>query len=121
MSITFNKTLPSMDFDRTEFLQPFPVSSSQEGRFYSLPQLEEAGIGEVSRLPICLRIILESLLRNCDGKKIQESDITTLASWQPTADRTAEIPFIVARVLLQDFTGVPLGVDPARRRSAAAA
>ena len=109
-----------MDFDRTEFLQPFPVSSSQEGRFYSLPQLEEAGIGEVSRLPICLRIILESLLRNCDGKKIQESDITTLASWQPIADRTAEIPFIVARVLLQDFTGVPLGVDLAAMRSAVA-
>ena len=109
-----------MDFDRTEFLQPFPVSSSQEGRFYSLPRLEEAGIGEVSRLPICLRIILESLLRNCDGKKIQESDITTLASWQPIADRTAEIPFIVARVLLQDFTGVPLGVDLAAMRSAVA-
>jgi len=109
-----------MDFDRTEFLQPFPVSSSKEGRFYSLPQLEEAGIGEVSRLPVCIRIILESLLRNYDGQKIQESDIKTLASWQPNADRTAEIPFVVARVLLQDFTGVPLGVDLAAMRSAAA-
>ncbi len=109
-----------MNFDRTEFLQSFPVSSSQEGRFYSLPRLEEAGIAEVSQLPVCIRIVLESLLRNCDGKKIQESDITTLASWQPNADRTAEIPFIVARVLLQDFTGVPLGVDLAAMRSAVA-
>jgi aconitate hydratase len=95
-----------MDFDRTEFLQPFPVSSSKEGCFYSLPRLEEAGVAEVSRLPVCIRIILESLLRNYDGQKIQESDIKTLASWQPNADRTAEIPFVVARVLLQDFTGV---------------
>jgi len=109
-----------MNFDRTEFLQSFPVSSSKEGRFYSLPRLEEAGIAEVSQLPVCIRIVLESLLRNCDGKKIQESDITTLASWQPNADRTAEIPFTVARVLLQDFTGVPLGVDLAAMRSAVA-
>ena len=108
-----------MDFDRTEFLQPFPVSSSKEGRFYSLPRLEETGIAAVSRLPVCLRIVLESLLRNYDGKKIQASDIKTLASWQPNADRTAEIPFVVARVLLQDFTGVPLGVDLAAMRSAA--
>jgi len=75
-------------------------------------------MGEISRLPVCIRIILESLLRNYDGKKIEESDITTLASWQPNAERTAEIPFIVARVLLQDFTGVPLGVDLAAMRSA---
>lgn len=109
-----------MDFNHTQFLQTFPVSSSIEGRFYSLPRLEEAGIGQVSRLPVCIRIILESLLRNYDGKKIQESDITTLASWQPCAERTAEIPFIVARVLLQDFTGVPLGVDLAAMRSAVA-
>ncbi len=109
-----------MDFNHTKFLQTFPVSSSKEGHFYSLPQLEEAGVGEVSRLPICIRIVLESLLRNYDGKKIQESDITTLASWKPNAERTAEIPFIVARVLLQDFTGVPLGVDLAAMRSAVA-
>lgn len=104
-----------MDFNHTEFLQTFPVSSSTEGHFYSLPRLEEAGMGEVSRLPVCIRIVLESLLRNYDGKKIQESDITTLASWKPNAERTAEIPFIVARVLLQDFTGVPLGVDSTLR------
>ena len=77
-------------------------------------------MGEVSRLPVCMRIVLESLLRNYDGKKISESDITTLASWKPNGERTAEIPFIVARVLLQDFTGVPLGVDLAAMRSAVA-
>ncbi len=109
-----------MDFNHNQFRQTFPVSSSQKGHFYSLPRLEEAGMGEVSRLPVCIRIVLESLLRNYDGKKIQESDITTLASWQPSAERTAEIPFIVARVLLQDFTGVPLGVDLAAMRSAVA-
>ena len=104
--------------NHTQFLQTFPVSSSQEGQFYSLPQLEAAGMGEVSRLPICIRIVLESLLRNYDSKRIQESDIKTLASWQPNAERTTEIPFVVARVLLQDFTGVPLGVDLAAMRSA---
>ncbi|MBV8887249.1 MAG: aconitate hydratase [Chroococcidiopsidaceae cyanobacterium CP_BM_RX_35] len=109
-----------MKFNHTQFLQNFSISSSKEGQFYSLPQLEEAGIGEVSRLPVCLRIVLESLLRNYDGKKIVESDIKTLASWQPNAERTAEIPLIVARVLLQDFTGVPLGVDLAAMRSAVA-
>ncbi len=109
-----------MDFNHTQFLQTFPVSSSKEGRFYSLPQLEVAGMGAVSRLPVCIRIVLESLLRNYDGKKIAESDIRTLASWQPNAERTAEIPFVVARVLLQDFTGVPLGVDLAAMRSAVA-
>jgi len=110
----------SQEFVHTQFLQSFSISSSKEGQFYSLPQLEEAGIGEVSRLPICLRIVLESLLRNYEGKKIVESDIRTLASWQPNAERTAEIPLIVARVLLQDFTGVPLGVDLAAMRSAVA-
>lgn len=109
-----------MAFNHTQFLQTFSISSSKDGRFYSLPQLEEAGIGEVSRLPVCIRIVLESLLRNYDGKKITESDIRTLASWQPNAERTAEIPLIVARVLLQDFTGVPLGVDLAAMRSAVA-
>lgn len=109
-----------MDFNHNQFRQTFPVSSSQEGHFYSLPRLEEAGMGEVSRLPVCMRIVLESLLRNYDGKKIQESDITTLAGWKPSTERTAEIPFIVARVLLQDFTGVPLGVDLAAMRSTVA-
>jgi len=90
------------------------------GQFYSLPQLEKEGVGPVSKLPVSLRIVLESLLRNYDGKKVEEEDIRTLANWQPNAERTEEIPFIVARVLLQDFTGVPLLVDLAAMRSAVA-
>ncbi|HEY0098541.1 MAG TPA: aconitase family protein, partial [Pyrinomonadaceae bacterium] len=90
------------------------------GQFYSLPQLEREGVGPVSKLPVSLRIVLESLLRNFDGKTVEEEDIRTLANWQPNAERTDEIPFIVARVLLQDFTGVPLLVDLAAMRSAVA-
>jgi aconitate hydratase len=89
-------------------------------KFYSLPKLETAGIGKVSRLPVSIRIVLESVLRNVDGKKITEDDVRTLANWQPNAERVDEIPFMVARVLLQDFTGVPLLVDLAAMRSAAA-
>ena len=90
------------------------------GQFYSLPQLEREGVGPVSKLPVSIRIVLESLLRNYDGKKVEEEDIRILANWQPNAERTDEIPFIVARVLLQDFTGVPLLVDLAAMRSAVA-
>ncbi len=90
------------------------------GQYYSLPQLEAEGLGKISRLPVSIRIVLESVLRNFDGKKIQEGDITQLAHWQPQAKRTDEIPFIVARIVLQDFTGVPLLVDLAAMRSACA-
>ncbi|MEY4949436.1 MAG: hypothetical protein RL698_1647 [Pseudomonadota bacterium] len=86
-------------------------------RFQSLPQLEKAGLGAISRLPVSIRIVLESVLRNCDGRKIAEKDVRTLAAWQPRAERTEEIPFVVARILLQDFTGVPLLVDLAAMRS----
>ncbi|HKO58933.1 MAG TPA: aconitate hydratase [Thermoanaerobaculia bacterium] len=89
------------------------------GQFYSLPKLEKAGVGAVSKLPVSIRIVLESVLRNVDGRKITENDVRTLASWQPNAERQDEIPFMVARVLLQDFTGVPLLVDLAAMRSAA--
>ena len=89
-------------------------------KFYSLPQLEKAGVGKISRLPVSIRVVLESVLRNCDGKKVTEKDIKALANWQPKAERTEEIPFTVARVLLQDFTGVPLLVDLAAMRSAVA-
>src|ERR1700730_14218898 len=90
------------------------------GQFYSLPRLEAAGLGAISRLPVSIRIVLESVLRNVDGKKITEDDVRTLAGWQAKAERTEEVPFMVARVLLQDFTGVPLLVDLAAMRSAAA-
>src|SRR5438874_1840857 len=81
------------------------------GSFYSLPEVEKQGLGKVSRLPVSLRIVLESLLRNLDGKRVREMDVKALASWKAKAERTEEIPFIVSRVLLQDFTGVPLVVD----------
>jgi aconitate hydratase len=99
-------------------LQNFNSSQGRQGQFYSLPQLEKEDIGPISRLPVSIRIVLESVLRNFDGKKIREQDVRTLANWKPNAARTEEIPFIVARVLLQDFTGVPLLVDLAAMRSA---
>ncbi|MDQ6801758.1 MAG: aconitate hydratase [Acidobacteriota bacterium] len=96
------------------------LDTFENGQFYSLPKLESAGLGTISRLPVSIRIVLESVLRNVDGKKISEDDVRTLAKWQAKAERTEEIPFMVARVLLQDFTGVPLLVDLAAMRSAAA-
>src|SRR3954463_16282554 len=92
--------------------------SFSHGSFYSLPEVEKQGLGKVSRLPVSLRIVLESLLRNLDGKRVREQDVKALASWQPKAERTEEIPFVVSRVLLQDFTGVPLVVDLAAMRNA---
>lgn len=88
-------------------------------RYYALPALEAVGIGKVSRLPVSLRIVLESMLRNCDGKKVTAEHIRQLAAWQPVAERTAEIPFVVARIVLQDFTGVPLLCDLAAMRGVA--
>lgn len=96
----------------------FDLGNGQQGSFYSLPALEKAGVGKVSRLPVSIRIVLESVLRNCDGKKVSETSVRELAQWQPKAQRTQEIPFIVARIVLQDFTGVPLLVDLAAMRSA---
>ncbi len=101
-------------------LQSFDLGNGRSGKFYSLPQLEKEGLGPISQLPVSIRIILESVLRNCDGKKIKEDDVRALANWQPHAERTEEIPFVVARVVLQDFTGVPLLVDLAAMRSAVA-
>ncbi|MDQ4122619.1 MAG: aconitate hydratase [Acidobacteriota bacterium] len=101
-------------------LQTFKTGNGDEGKFYSLPQLEREGISNVSRLPISVRIVLESVLRNFDGKKIHEQDVRNIAAWQSNEERTKEVPFVVARVLLQDFTGVPLLVDLAAMRSAAA-
>ena len=105
---------------------PFPTRQSlttpggQQVEFHSLPALEAAGVGPVSTLPVSIRIVLESVLRNCDGKKMTEEHVRQLANWQPAA-RSAEIPFVVARVLLQDFTGVPLLADLAAMRNVAGA
>jgi aconitate hydratase len=101
-------------------LRSFTYSQGKKANFYSLPALEEAGIAPVSRLPISLRIVLESVLRNCDGKKVTEEDVTTLAQWNAKNPAEEEIPFVVARVVLQDFTGVPLLVDLAAMRGAVA-
>jgi aconitate hydratase len=99
-------------------LQQFPLSGARTGEFYSLPQLEKEGVGPVSRLPYSIRILLESVLRNCDGRRIGEEDVARLARWGAKSARTDEVPFVVARILLQDFTGVPLLVDLASMRSA---
>ena len=101
-------------------LQQFNPGAGSSAQFYSLPQLEKENVGPISKLPISIRIVLESVLRNVDGQRITEDDVRSLANWQPTAERTEEIPFVVARVLLQDFTGVPLLVDLAAMRSAVA-
>ena len=99
-------------------LRSFDPGNGRPGHFYSLPALEQAGLGKISRLPVSLRVVLESVLRNCDGKKVTEQNVRALAAWQPQAARTEEIPFVVARIVLQDFTGVPLLVDLAAMRSA---
>ena len=101
-------------------LQSFDLGHGKTGRFYSLPALEKAGVGPVSKLPVSIRLVLESVLRNCDGLKVQEANIKELANWKPNEERTAEIPFVVARIVLQDFTGVPLLVDLAAMRTAVA-
>ena len=99
-------------------LKEFDLGQGRKGRYYSLPALEKAGVGAISKLPVSIRLVLESVLRNCDGKKVSETNVRELAQWQPKAPRTQEIPFIVARIVLQDFTGVPLLVDLAAMRSA---
>jgi aconitate hydratase len=101
---------------------PFKVLKSLgEGKiYYSLPALEEQGIGKISRLPVSIRIMLESLLRNHDGMRVKDDDIKELANWNPQKPSDGDVPFVVARVLLQDFTGVPLLVDLAAMRDAVA-
>ncbi len=106
-----------MTQDRFDSLQDFSLADGSTGKFYSLAALERAGLGKISRLPVSVRIVLESVLRNCDGKKVTEEHVRQLAAWNPTAARVDEIPFVVARVVLQDFTGVPLLCDLAAMRN----
>ena len=96
----------------------FDLGNGRRGTCTRLPQLEKAGVGPVSKLPVSIRLVLESVLRNCDGKRVSEQNVRALANWKPKAPRTEEIPFVVARIVLQDFTGVPLLVDLAAMRSA---
>src|SRR5712691_8448573 len=100
-------------------LQQFRTASGVTGQYYSLPALEQAGLGKISRLPVSIRIVLESVLRNCDGKKVTEEHIRELAGWKPNAPRTDEIPFVLSRILLQDLTGIPSLADLAAMRSVA--
>ncbi|HTT10823.1 MAG TPA: aconitate hydratase AcnA [Burkholderiaceae bacterium] len=107
-----------MSHDLFGTLQDFRPAAGPGGRFYSLPVLART-FPSVARLPVSIRIVLEAVLRNCDGKKISEEHVRQLANWKANAPRTDEIPFIVARVVLQDFTGVPLLADLAAMRAVA--
>ncbi|MCW0219773.1 MAG: aconitate hydratase [Prosthecobacter sp.] len=101
-------------------LSTFTTGTGSTGKYFSLPELEKQGVGKISKLPVSIRIVLESLLRNMDGKKVTEKDVTNLANWNAKNPGDYEIPFTVARIVLQDFTGVPLLVDLAAMRSAVA-
>ncbi len=107
--------------DKFGTLKQFGIGNGKLAFFHSLPALESAGLGRISRLPVSIRIVLESVLRNCDGKKVVDEDVRTLANWDAKKPANEEIPFVVARIVLQDFTGVPLLVDLAAMRSAVAA
>ena len=100
-------------------VKTFKTATGRSGRFFSLPVLARQ-FPKIARLPVAMRIVLESVLRNCDGNKVTPEHVRQVASWFPNADRSDEIPFVVARVVLQDFTGVPLLADLAAMRSVAA-
>ncbi len=100
-----------MNNDPFGALRKFDSGRGREGFLYSLPALKEQGVGKISRLPVSIRIVLESVLRNCDGKKVNRKDVESLANWNAKKPANQEIPFVVARIVLQDFTGVPLVVD----------
>ena len=108
-----------MSHNLFDSLKEFTPARGKKGRFYSLAALEKAGLGKISRLPVSIRIVLESVLRNYDGRKVTEEHVRQLAAWQPNAPRTHEIPFVVSRIVLQDFTGVPLLADLAAMRGVA--
>src|SRR6184192_3663850 len=104
--------------DEFKTLKKFDAGNGREGFLHSLPELEMQGVGKISRIPISIRIVLESVLRNCDSKNVRGKDVETLARWDAKKPANEEIPFVVARIVLQDFTGVPLVVDLAAMRSA---
>jgi aconitate hydratase len=106
-------------FQSSRFIRTFVAGDGGERRYYSLDALNAEGFAGISRLPLAIRILLESVLRNCDGVKVLESHVRQLAEWKPNARRESEVPFVVGRVLLQDFTGIPLLADLAAMRSQA--
>ncbi|MEE9234321.1 MAG: aconitate hydratase AcnA [Candidatus Acidoferrales bacterium] len=98
---------------------PFGTRDSLGGAtIYRLDRLEKAGLGSLSRLPFSIRVLLEAVLRHCDGELITEEDVAALAGWEAKKPAEREVPFQPARVVLQDFTGVPAVVDLAAMRSA---
>ena len=107
----------SVNSERFGAKTPFETNSGRL-HFYRLQTLEDEGLAAVSKLPFSLKVLLESVLRRCDGRLIAAADVTNLAKWRPTDPGTSEVPFMPARVLLQDFTGVPAVVDLAALRSA---
>ena len=115
-------TLPSVAPHAHAFadtFKTFDTASGREGAFWSLPALAKT-YPNISRLPVSIRIVLESVLRNCDGKRVMPEHVVELAGWKANAPRLDEVPFVVARVVLQDFTGVPLLADLAAMRNVAA-
>ena len=108
-----------MSHNLFDSLKEFTFGPSGRGKYYALPALEAAGLGKVSRMPYSLRVVLESVLRNCDGKRVTEAHVRDLAAWQPNAPRTTEIPFVLARILLQDMAGFPALNDFAAMRATA--
>src|SRR6201982_1524646 len=104
--------------DEFRTLLKFDAGKGREGFLHSLPALEEQGLGKISRLPVSIRIVLESVLRNCDEKKVRRKDVVTLANWNAKRPANEEMQFVVAPIVLQDFTGVPLVFDLAAMRSA---
>ncbi len=108
-----------------DLINPFQTLKSLNGDklryYYSLPAFEEHAKISIKRLPISIRIMIESLLRNCDGIKVTQEDVIRLAKWPLKENPGGDVPFVVSRVILQDFTGVPLLVDLAAMRDAVAA
>src|SRR5476649_1172027 len=100
-------------------LQTFKMPSGATGRFHSLPALT-VEFPQIARLPVSIRIVLEAVLRHCDGRRVTPEHVRQLANWAPNGSRTDEVPFVVSRVVLQDFTGVPLLADLAAMRTEAA-
>ncbi|MBX8632678.1 MAG: aconitate hydratase, partial [Thermoplasmata archaeon YP2-bin.285] len=108
----------SRPHSRWNTLDAFKLDDDEQIHYYSLPALEKAGIGKIHTLPLSIRIVLESLLRNIDGASVRENDVVSLANWNASHPADVEVPFKVARVLMQDFTGVPAVVDLAAMREA---
>jgi aconitate hydratase len=108
-----------MRSDPFHCLREFEPTPGKQGRYYALSALEKAGLGRISRLPVSIRVVLEALVRHCDGAVVTEESVRALAGWQPNASRTTEIPFNVARIVMPDSSGIALLVDIAAMRDAA--